>query len=140
MRTIAVVCAVLALCSSTADAARKRDTTICDYCTPGPFVLTFPDGAAGLGKLNTAILDNLLSQSRYCGKFMTVDGYPTVAGSKIEGYKHAMLALQYLVEHGTSVTDIYLRLHDSRRVSETHDHRWDVAITFVEGISTRDGS
>jgi hypothetical protein len=140
MRTIGVLCAVMALCSSTADAARERDTTIYDYCTPGPFVLTFTDGAAGLGKLNTAILDNLLSQSSYCGKFMTVDGYPTVGGSKIGGYKRSMLALQYLVEHGTSSTDIYLRLHDRRRASGPQDHRRDVAITFVEGISTRDGS
>ncbi len=140
MRTIGVVCAVMALCSGAADAARQRDTTIYDYCMPGPFVLTFTDDDASLGKLNTAILDNLLSQSRYCGKFMTVDGYPTVAGSKIKGHRHAMLALQYLVEHDISVTDIYLRLHDRRSASESHDHRWDVAITFVEGISTRDGS
>lgn len=140
MRTIGIVCAVMALCSGTADAARQKDTIIYDYCMPGPFVLTFTDGAAGLGKLNTAILDNFLSQSRYCGKFMTVDGYPTVGGSKLGGYKRSMIALQYLVEHGTSTTDIYLRLHDRRRASGPQDRRRDVAITFVEGISTRDGS
>jgi hypothetical protein len=94
------------------------------------------DGAAGLGKLNTAILDNVLSHSPYCGKFMVVDGYPAVGGSRTEGYRHSVLALQYLVEHGLSSTDIRLRLHERRRASESRDHRWDVAITFVEGSTT----
>lgn len=141
MRTIGLLCAAMALCLSPADAARERDAAISQYCMPGPFVLTFADGSAGLGSANTAILDNVLSQSPYCGNFMTVDGYPTVGGSRIDGYRHSLLALQYLVEHGISSTDIRLRLHERRRASEPRDHRWDVAITFVEGsITTWDGN
>jgi len=141
MRTIGLMCAAIALGLSPADAAQERDTTIYEYCMPGPFVLTFEDDVAALGKRNKAILDNVLSQSRYCGKFMTVDGYPTVGGAKIGGYRRSMLALHYLVERGISSTDIHLRLHDRRRAAESQDHRWDVAITFVEGdISPSDGS
>ena len=141
MRTIGPLCTAMALCVSPADAARDGDAAISQYCMPGPFVLTFTDGAAGLGKLNTAVLDNVLSQSPNCSNFMTVDAYPTVSGSRIEGYRHSMLALQYLVELGISSSDIRLRLHDRRRASEPQDHRWDVAITFVEGATTTwDGS
>jgi len=130
---MALMCASFALFFSPADAAQERETTIYEYCMPGPFVLTFKDDAAALGKMNKAILDNVLSHSAHCGKFVAIDGYPTVSGSKIRGYTRSTLALHYLVEHGISSTDIHLRLHDRRSAIELQDHRWDVAITFVDG-------
>lgn len=42
MRTTALMCAAIALFSGTADAAQERDTTIYEYCMPGPFVLSAP--------------------------------------------------------------------------------------------------
>jgi hypothetical protein len=114
---------------------QSASSTIYEYCIPGPFVLTFRGPRTRLGKQNRAILDNIVSQARGCGRFLIIDAFPSASGSEDIGFSRAQIAIRYLIGRRILSSDIRLRLHHHRRASDALQKRWDVEIAFYDGVT-----